>query len=379
MKIIVDENVPYGREAFGLLGTVETAHGRKISRDMLMDADALVVRSITKVNGELLEGTPVKFVGTCTIGEDHVDKAWLAANGVAFSSAPGCNANSVGDYITAALFEMARAMDHPLRGMRLGIVGVGNVGSKVWKKASALGMECVLCDPPRFEREQNPVFRPLEELYDCDFITFHVPMEKTGPHPTWHLADEAFLKNMKEGAVLFNSSRGAVVDNQALKAALLSWHLSGALLDVWEGEPRVDTELLALVDIATPHIAGYSFDGKVNGTRQVYEALCASLGRRAEWDPSPLLPAPEVAELTVVPRDPAALEGAVSAVYPIMRDDSRMRPMIALDNDDERAAYFDRLRKEYPRRREFFNTKIRMTTPDPALAEQFAGVGFTLA
>ncbi len=377
MVILVDENVPYGREAFGLLGEVRTAHGRKISREMLADVDALVVRSITKVNRELLEGTPVRFVGTCTIGEDHVDKAWLASAGVTFSSAPGCNANSVGEYITAALLHLAEKHGLTLAGMKLGIVGVGNVGKRVWKKAEALGLQCVLNDPPRFDLEGgDPVFRPIEEILDCDFITCHVPIEKTGPYATWHLAGAAFLARMKPTAILINSSRGGVVDNQALKSTLRNGQLRAAVLDVWEGEPRVDTELLELVDIATPHIAGYSFDGKVNGTRQIYEALCASLNRPAEWDPSPLLPAPECPELTVNPSESGALSGAVRAVYEIMSDDARMREMLALAAPEEQSAWFDRLRKEYPRRREFFNTRVNFAQPDSAMERLFSGVGF---
>lgn len=376
MKILVDENVPYGRGAFELLGKVETAHGRKICRDMLLDADALVVRSITKVNRELLEGTPVRFVGTCTIGEDHIDKAWLAENGVAFSSAPGCNANSVGDYITAALLHLAEKHALDLSRMKLGIVGVGNVGSRVWKKAEALGLECVLCDQPRFESEGDARFRPLDELMGCDLITFHVPLEKAGPHPTRHLCDEALIRRMKPGVILLNSSRGAVVDNAALKAALRAGHVRAALLDVWEGEPRPDIELLGLVDIATPHIAGYSFDGKVNGTRQIYEALCASLGLPAAWDPRPLLPPPECPEITVNAEAPDAVHGAVRAVYDIMADDARMREIALQDGPEAQAAFFDRLRKEYPRRREFFNTRVQFVGQNERLKRTLKGLDF---
>ena len=377
MVIVVDENVPYGREAFGLLGAVRMAQGRKISREMLADVDALVVRSITKVDRELLEGTPVRFVGTCTIGEDHVDKALLASQGITFSSAPGCNANSVGEYIIAALLHLAEKHGLTLAGMKLGIVGVGNVGKCVRQKAEALGLQCVLNDPPRFEKEGgDPIFRPIDEILDCDIITFHVPIEKAGPNATWHLADAAFLSRMKPGGILINSSRGPVVDNQALKSVLREGSLRAAVLDVWEAEPRVDTELLDLVDIGTPHIAGYSFDGKVNGTRQVYEAFCASLNRRPEWDPSPLLPAPDCRQLTINPGESDALSGAVRAVYEIMADDARMREMLALTTSEEQSAWFDRLRKEYPRRREFFNTRVSFSRPDEAVERAFSGVGF---
>lgn len=375
MRILVDENVPYGREAFGTLGEVRTAHGRKIDRAMLMDVDALVIRSITKVDRALLEGTPVRFVGTCTIGEDHVDKGYLAEAGIGFSSAPGCNAGSVAQYLASALVTLSKKHCFDRSVMKLGIVGVGNVGSKVARVGAALGFDCVLNDPPLFEQTRDPKYRSIEEILDCDVVTLHVPLNKTGPWPTWHLADEAFLARMKPGALLINSSRGAVCCNQALKAALRSGHLRGAVLDVWEGEPRVDPELLECVDIATPHIAGYSFDGKVNGTRQILEALCASLGKRTEWDPGPLLPAPEVPEIVVDSAASDPLSCAVLAVYDILRDDAGMRK-VALVAEQERGAFFDRLRKEYPRRREFFNTTARVHPPDPALERQLAGLGF---
>lgn len=378
MRILVDENVPYGREAFGTLGEVVTAHGRAVCRDMLADVDALVVRSITKVNADLLDGTPVRFVGTCTIGEDHVDKEWLAANGVAFSSAPGCNANSVGDYITAALLTLEQRLGLDLSSMSLGIVGVGNVGTKVAAKAGALGMTCVLNDPPRQEREGGSVFRPLSDILACDVITFHVPIENTGPHPTYHLCDKRLLAAMKPGVIVLNSSRGAVVDNAALKAALADGSVRAAVLDVWEGEPAPDLDLVAAAAIATPHIAGYSFDGKVNGTRQVYEALCRALGRLPEWDPAPLLPPPDCPELLVDPRRAGAVFEAVNTVYDISADDARMRGILTQEGREAQAAWFDRLRKEYPRRREFFNTRVQMAVHDSEMAGKLGGLGFAV-
>ncbi len=377
MRILVDENVPYGREAFGTLGEVRTAHGRKITRDMLMDVDALVIRSITKADRALLEGTPVRFVGTCTIGEDHVDKAYLAEADIAFSSAPGCNAGSVAQYIASALVTLSMKHRFDMRRMKLGIVGVGNVGSKVARVGAALGFECVLNDPPLFEQTGDPKYRPLDEILDCDIITLHVPMQKSGPWPTWHLADDAFLARMKPGSLLINSSRGGVCCNQALKAALRSGHLRGAVLDVWEGEPVVDIELLAKVDIVTPHIAGYSFDGKVNGTRQILEALCAVLGQPSAWDPTPLLPAPEVPEVFTNSTESGAEICAVLSVYDILHDDVGMRAMTEVP-EAERGAFFDRLRKEYPRRREFFNTAVYVQPPEPALEQQLMELGFVV-
>ncbi len=378
MKIIVDENIPYGKEAFGALGEVETAAGRAIDTAMLRDADALIVRSITKVNEALLAGTSVRFVGTCTIGEDHVDKAYLAANDITFTSAPGCNANSVGEYIVAALLTLAQRYDLRLDTMTLGIVGVGNVGAKVFAKATALGMRCVLNDPPLADASKDPIYRPMDEILECDAITLHTPLTRRGKYPTWHLADKEFIRWLQPGAVLINSSRGSVVDAFALEEALRTAHIRAAVLDVWENEPTPNTALLEMTAIATPHIAGYSFDGKVNGTRQVYEALCVFLECAPTWTPDALLPPPPVPDLTVDPRADAPLTGAVSSVYDIMSDDAEMRGILELPRE-QHAAYFDGLRKNYPVRREFFNTAVRLTRPDAPLSDTLSGIGFSLS
>lgn len=378
MKIVADQNIPYAREAFGLLGDVVTVPGRSIASETVRDADLLIVRSITRVNEALLDGSRVRFVGTCTIGEDHIDKAYLAARGIGFSSAPGCNANSVAEYIVAALLALAERHAFALEGKSLGIVGVGNVGGRVLRKAEALGLRCVLNDPPLFEQTGDLKYRPIEEILDCDIVTLHVPLEKGGAHPTWHLADEQFLRGMKTGALFINTARGAVCDNHALKAALENGHLRGAVLDVWEGEPQVDIELLETVDIGTPHIAGYSFDGKVNGTVQVYEAACRFLGAQPAWDPASLLPEPDVPELTVYSDEPDALPRAVRAVYDIMCDDAAMRDLLGIP-DATQGAYFDRLRKQYWRRREFQNTRVTVTPPDSRLEQRLAGIGFRTA
>ncbi|HDP34379.1 MAG TPA: 4-phosphoerythronate dehydrogenase [Candidatus Hydrogenedentes bacterium] len=378
MKIIVDENIPYGKEAFGTLGDVQTAHGRKITPDMLQGADALIVRSITKVNEALLADTLVRFVGTCTIGEDHIDKAYLAANNIAFTSAPGCNANSVGEYIIAALLVLAERYGLRLDEMSLGIVGAGNVGSKVYKKATALSMTCVLNDPPLADATGDPIYRPVDEILECDVVTLHTPLERGGKYPTWHLGDKEFIRWLKPSAILINSSRGAVVDNFALEEALRTEDIRAAVLDVWENEPTPNTELLRLTDIATPHIAGYSFDGKVNGTTQVYEALCAFLGGEPTWTPQEVLPPPPVPELLVNPDEADPLTGAVLSVYDIMTDDMGMREILELPRENH-AAHFDGLRKNYPVRREFFNTTVRLSRPDETLAQRLAGIGFSVA
>ena len=378
MIIVADENIPYVREAFEALGEVRTLSGRAMTPEVVREAELLLVRSITKVNRDLLEGSAVQFVATATIGEDHIDKAYLAEKGIAFSSAPGSNADSVRQYITAALLVMAERFNLDLSAMSLGIVGVGNVGSRVQRNAEALGLRCVLNDPPRARVMGDPSFRPLEEVLACDIITLHVPLTKEGPDATYHLANETFIRRMKPGSFLLNSSRGAVADGAAIKRALDDGHLRACVLDVWEKEPDIDVALLERVLIGTPHIAGYSFDGKVNGTRMIYEAACKHLDRIPDWNPAPLLPQPECPRITVDGKAPDALRKAVQSVYDIRQDDANMRGLLTV-SQEERPKFFDRLRKEYPRRREFFNTVAEMSCPNAKLEATLTALGFKLA
>ena len=386
MKIVADENIPYVREAFGGVGDVTTLPGREISGEAVRDADLLLVRSITWVGRELVEGSRVRFVATATIGEDHVDKAWLAEHGVSFASAPGSNAGSVTQYVSAALVALEERLGLDLRGMRLGVVGVGNVGSRVARAARALGMEVVLNDPPleRALKVGHPPqlpggvpteFRPLAEIFGCDVVTLHVPLTRKGPDKTYHLVDGRFFSRLQAGTILINTSRGSVVDGGDLKEALDSGRLAACVLDVWEGEPDIDVSLLERVFIGTPHIAGYSFDGKVNGTRMIYEAACRFLGRAPEWDPTPLLPAPERPRVEVDGAADGALNSTVRSVYDIMKDDAAMRGLIRCE-PGERARFFDRLRKEYPRRREFFNTTAVVWPRNNELEARLSGLGF---
>jgi len=377
MRILADENIPYVREAFSSLGDITTAPGREIGAELVRDAQLVLVRSITKVNAALLDDSFVRFVATATIGEDHIDKDYLAAQGIAFASAPGSNANSVGQYVTAALLELADRLELHLADMTLGIVGVGNVGSRVLAKATALGMTCVLNDPPLERQTGDHRYRPIDEILACDIVTCHVPLTHSGPDPTYHLVDDTLVRRMKPGAILINTSRGAVADGAAVRSALDDGHLRACVLDVWEGEPDVDVGLLERVFIGTPHIAGYSFDGKVNGTRMIYEAACRFLNVKPAWDPAPLLPPPEHPCLDVDGTAPKAVRAAVRAVYDIMQDDAAMRRLSSVA-PLERPNRFDRLRKEYPRRREFFNTHVAVTPDNADVQRQLEGLGFRL-
>ncbi len=377
MRIVADENIPYAPDAFASLGAVDTMPGRAMDAASVRDCDILLVRSVTKVNAALLEGSRVRFVATATIGEDHIDRAYLESRGINFSSAPGSNANSVAEYIVSALLVMAERHGWDLRARSLGIIGVGNVGGRVARKAQALTMTCVLNDPPLARATGDPAYRPLDEALACDIVTVHVPLTGEGPDPTHHLLNRDTLARIPEHAVVFNTSRGAVADNAALLDMLETGGLRDAVLDVWEGEPAINAALLKRVGLGTPHIAGYSFDGKVNGTRQIYQAACAYFGFEPTWDPAPHLPPPEQPEVEVDSTQPwpAPLARAVFPVYDIRKDDKSLRSILDAP-EAERPALFDRLRKEYPRRREFHNTEAVVTPPDQTVESQLGGLGF---
>ena len=352
--------MPYVREAFAHLGEVRTYRPREVTADGLRDVEVLLVRSVTKVTPELLDDTAVRFVGTATIGTDHIDVDYLKRRGIAFASAPGCNADSVGEWMTAVLLWLAKRRGWRLADKTLGVVGVGNVGSRVVRRARALGMHVLENDPPLARATGDRRFVPIDAILEADVATLHVPLEKGGPDPTWHLANAAFLRRMNKGSVLVNASRGAVVDGRALAEALDNRTIDSAVLDVWEGEPRIDLELLGRVGLATSHIAGYSFDGRVNGTEITYRAVCAFLGVEPTWDRASAMPAPDVplVEVDAPGRDPQdVMTEVIERVYDITADDARLRRIVDLP-DDQRGPYFDNLRLNYPKRREFPNTQV---------------------
>ena len=387
MLIVADENIPYAREAFVRLGEMRLMPGREMTAAAVREADVLFVRSVTLVNQELLRGSRVRFVGTATIGTDHIDLEYLRQAGVAFSAAPGSNANSVAEYVAAALLLVAQRQDRLPANRSIGIIGVGNVGSRVAANVEALGMRALLNDPPLERTTGDPRYLPLDDLFACDFITLHVPLEKHGADPTYHMVDAAFLAKMRSDAVLLNTSRGAVVDNAALLAALEAGELAGTVLDVWEGEPEINPALLNRAMLGTPHIAGYSLDGKANGTEMIYRAACQALDIEPEWDAGQSMPPPQIPELLINASDrpiEEILREAVLRIYPIENDDAPLRIINELPAN-ERAAGFDRLRKEYPTRREFQNTAIKLVGGlgrrggNEALAEKLRTLGFRIA
>ena len=378
MKIIADANIPFVKECFSAIGDVTVVGGREITPWIVADADILLVRSITPVGVDLLAGSKIRFVGTTTIGFDHVDIDFLARNNIGFASAPGSNANSAAEYVIAGLLEIGQKYALDLEGRSIGIIGVGNVGSRVAKKCAAMGMDVYLNDPPLKRQTGDKKFLPLEGLFDCDFITLHTPLTFEGPDKTYHLADENFFKSLKERCVFLNASRGGVVDSRALKSAINSGRLRAVVLDVWENEPDIDVELLKMVDIGTPHIAGYSLDGKIAGMVMIYKAACQYFAVEPKFGIKDFLPAPAVPELKIDPsitNDQDALLGAVQKIYRIDKDDTRLRRV--LDKPaEERGKHFDNLRKNYPVRREFQNTSVILKGANSKLAGKLIGIGF---
>lgn len=383
MKIVCATNMPFAREAFATLGDVVVKEGRAIARADVQDADLLVIRSTTPVHPELLEGTRVRFVGTATIGTDHLDIPYLASRGIHWCYAPGCNANSVAEYVATALLTLAQRHGFTLAGKTLGVIGVGNVGTRVVEKARELGLKVLMHDPPlaRSPQPSGLQFLPLPVLLSAaDIVTLHVPLTKSGPDATVQLANRDFFEKLKRGAIFINSARGPVMDSAALLAALGSGHVAHAIIDTWEGEPAYRHDLLPRADIATPHIAGYSYDGRVMGTVMVYQAACQFLGVTPTWTPDALLPPPPVPSVAcnasgLTPQ--RVLHDLCRRVYDLDADDARMRPT-AFDDAALRAAAFDHLRKTYPERREFPHTHVTLQGAEPALRAAVAGLGFAL-
>ncbi|QOV62722.1 4-phosphoerythronate dehydrogenase PdxB [Kosakonia pseudosacchari] len=373
MKILVDENMPYARDLFSRLGEVKAVPGRPIPVAELADADALMVRSVTKVNEGLLQGTGIKFVGTATAGTDHVDEAFLRQAGIAFSAAPGCNAIAVVEYVFSSLLMLAERDGFALQDRTVGIVGVGNVGGRLQARLEAFGVRTLLCDPPRADRGDDGDFRSLDELVrEADVLTFHTPLFKNGPYKTLHLVDDALLSRLKPGTILINACRGPVVDNAALLQRLQAGQALSVVLDVWEPEPDLNVDLLNLVDIGTAHIAGYTLEGKARGTTQVFEAFSDFLGKRQQVALDTLLPAPEFGRITLHGAlDQSTLKRLVHLVYDVRRDDALLRKVAGTPGE------FDKLRKNYLERREWSSLYVQCDDASAAALLQKLGFNAT--
>lgn len=375
MKIVVDENVAFAEEAFSKFGEVQLLHGREISRTFLKDADALIVRSITRIDKTLLEGTSVSFVGTATIGTDHVDLEYLNERSIGFADAKGCNADAVAEYVFTALFSAAVKKNISLKDKTIGVVGVGNIGSRIVKIAEAYGLKVIMNDPPRQKKESNPNFLPLEEILTADIITIHTPLTNEGEDKTFHLFNREILSQIKDGTIFINASRGEVVDNTAL-SDLLDKKKITAILDVWENEPSINKELVNKVLFSTPHIAGYSLEGKINGTKMMVDAMNKFFNKNILWHPQ--LPECKNSEIEILQTSSseAVLHSIFNKIYNIEED---TEPLKTFSGDKESLGkYFDLLRKEYPLRREFTNYSIKTKTLSEELAKFLQALRFKL-
>ncbi|GHV18390.1 erythronate-4-phosphate dehydrogenase [Planctomycetales bacterium] len=372
MKIVADENQPQIREAFADAGELTLLPPAAITGAVLRDADALICRSTVAINEALLAATSVKFVGTCTIGFDHVDLNYLHARGIGFAAAAGCNANSVGEYVAAALLRWATDRGGALSGKTLGIVGAGNVGKNVARKARALGMNILLNDPPRAQIEGDAEFVELPTLLAAsDFVSLHVPLTRGGEFSTVKLADEKFFAAMKDGSVFVNTARGKVVDEDALSRGLGRRRPAAAILDVYAGEPRPRPDFLRRLYLATPHIAGYSYDGKVNGTVIIRQKFAEFFGGKNAWRPGPPPPNFCVSRIGIESKAPllVELQDVVGAVYDLSADS---RAFLAAPTK------FAELRANYPLRLEFSHTRVAAPPDAPELTAALAGLGFAV-
>lgn len=379
MLIVADENIPLLDAFFAGFGEIRRYPGRGLDAAKVKDADVLLVRSVTQVDRQLLEGSQVRFVGTCTIGTDHLDLDYFAQAGIQWSSAPGCNARGVVDYVLGSLLTLAELDGVELSARTYGVVGAGEVGGRLVRALRGLGWPVLVCDPPRQGAEGGDFVSLATILEQCDVISVHTPLQRDGEDPTWHLLGQAQLGQLRTGAWLINASRGAVVDNTALRELLLERDDVHAVLDVWEGEPQVDLQLADLCTLATPHIAGYSLDGRQRGTAQIYQALCRFLQTPEQVHLADLLPPAPLAQIEF---DASAAPGwamatLCRAVYDPRRDDADFRRSLSDDVAEQRAA-FDRLRKHYPPRREIEGLAVRVRGEAPQLEQLVNALGGTL-
>jgi erythronate-4-phosphate dehydrogenase len=375
MIIALDQAMPYWEEAFSKLGEIRLFSGNDLKPEIIRDADALIARSVTPVRAPLLDHSSVRFVAAACAGIDQIDRTYLKKREVAFGYAAGCNADAVSEYIVTALHVMAARRGWDLRSKSLAVIGVGNVGSRVARKACALGMEVLLCDPPLHDLTGDTRYQSFEDVLKADILSFHVPLLRDGPYPTWHMMDRRALDCLKPEQILINSSRGAVVDNQELKYALQEKRIAGAVLDVWEGEPRIDYSLLELVDIGTPHLAGTTLDGKIKATEMVRDEFCRFFGMKASGNMNELYPNPQ----KVLPENGKSNQDVILSVlqqiFSLTQHDADLRALGAFTKE-RAAANFEQLRIRQVLRPEFHHFVVEIEEQQKELADIFAGLGF---
>ena len=378
MRIVADENIPLAEAFFADHGELVRLPGREMTREQVRDADILLVRSVTRVNAELLTGSRVKFVGTATIGRDHVDQDWLAEQGIGFASAPGCNADSVGDYVISTLLLFGEQDGIALTDRVVGVVGAGNVGALLVERLRALGIRCLICDPPRAAQEGSEGFVSLETLIEqADVVSVHTPLVRGGDHPTHHLLSESHIEALRTGQILISAGRGDCVDGRALSARLERDPDLRVVLDVWENEPDIDEVLYRQATIATPHIAGYSLDGKLRGTEMLYQAMSRHFGLPVRKRLGQLKPENWLRRIAISRRAPPqeALLLCTRTCYDVRRDAllfERYRRQYGM------AKGFDLMRREYPTRREFSTLRVELKHSAGAVREVLENAGFAI-
>lgn len=374
MKIVIDDKIPYIKGALEPYAEVIYLPGKSTTPEIVKDADAIVTRTRTKCNAQLLHGSTVKLIATATIGYDHIDTHYCESNGINWVNAPGCNSWSVAQYIMAALHTLADAKKLQLSELTIGVVGAGNVGSKVARLCNVVGMNVLVNDPPRERIEGSSGFVSLKEIQQkADIITFHTPLTRDGVDKTFHLANEEFIAECKDGFVLINSSRGEVMQTAAVKEALMRGKLSEAIIDCWEDEPNIDLELLRKAFIATPHIAGYSKDGKANGTAMSVQAISRQFNLGIDDWECDAIELPENTKIELNGLDKAKqdiLKEAILYTYPILEDSLRLK---------ESPETFEKQRGDYPVRREFPVYTIVSVNVSTQTLSQLKQLGFKLA
>lgn len=375
IKIVADDKIPFLKGVLEPYADIEYLNYKLITNEKIRNVDALLIRTRTKCNSQLLENTNVKFIGTATIGFDHIDTNYCEQKNIKWINAPGCNSSSVMQYLASALIFIAHKKNINLLNKTIGIIGVGNVGSKIEKFANAIGLNVLLNDPPRERIEKSNNFVSLDYILEkADIISFHVPLSYDGIDKTYHIANKNFFEKFNSPKIFINTSRGEVINTSDLKNAINEEKISSLILDVWENEPNIDIDLLNKTDLATPHIAGYSSDGKANGTAIVVNELNKyfNLGLKENWYPEKL-PSPNNSSTIIIDCNNKSYQQifyeAIIHTYSILDDDSRLRSSVET---------FEEQRANYPTRREFNYYKIKLLNSNEEIKNRLLKIGFNL-
>ncbi len=378
LKIIADNAIPFVERFFSRIGELELLDGRQISAASVKNADVLVCRTVTQVNDDLLAGSGLRFIASPTSGLDHISQSSLSSHGIKLCHAPGRNARSVAEYVLSALCVLADQQAFNLPAKKVGIIGYGHVGSDLKIMLEIIGLECLVYDPLLQEKSKQDQFCELDDIKSCDIISLHVPLTKSGSHPTWHMIGDDFLGSVKDDAILINTSRGEVIDEAVLLKHALEKPALSLVIDVWENEPHINTDLLKWAQIATPHIAGYSIDAKYRSTLDVFQQICDFIGVKERVLDQKKVFAEEVERkigLSGQQEDISAISMAILASYDVRSDAAALRRTLE-DNVKDQGAYFAELRNNYPIRREFSSLEIDLIDAHDSLAEKLDALGF---